>query len=1240
MPFDFGHADGQRFGQGFGQATDPNAYTGPDSVTVLPDIAPQIQPQSTWDKVKAFDFSGLANSIHPAQILNDLGTGLAHGLAQTGTVKMSNSFDQMMAASTNPQASSFGQQGLANQQVQQDYLDAHPVNSIAGSLGEQIPQIPLWMAGEGVVKALGTGIGKLAPSLIPFAEKAGTALPDLVKSGLMQGGAYGTTVAPVDNYNQGGNLQSLLQKEEQVPAIALGGAVLHGAGDLAKGISKVGELAGNGIKDALSVNPYIGGKGIGVPLNPADASISPIDSAHLEMPSVSTREPIPNPTTPQQLNTLTAKDTPMANDSVFWNKVKDESGWKGDIQSLQDGIKSGAIDTRNLSMKMDLQKFSEPYQNKYIHETPMDLTGDNRPTDATGIKGYLQNKSNISANSQDILHQYIGNRDTNILNVNNLANDIRNNVKDPLDRMAATHYLQAGGDLSKIEDRLAGKDGFMSAMENKIAELKDTVNTTDMEPQAQKMALKTIADYQVQLDEMNKKIPSNLANLDKNYVQNGKDTGLTYKQTLERATNLDPNTKKWADEALTHNAELGTYSQKLGTVDNLEEYHMAQSWENPKVGSISPDKAAILKEEALAGKFQSSSTEGTGTNHNAHKVYPDYATGIMDGRTPRTMDMADIIQREGVDMASRNANQELSDSLLRSGVGLSRDIVPEGYVGIGKSGGHNVVIPKELDKALNPLFKPDFIAKSKIFKTFSDFQNKLKTVNLGFSLFHYKNEIVAGLSNGDYKAFGDLAKATPSIFKKMEDPAFRSSELDMIKTGQGMTSMVHGNLDTNMKLGTSSSNLGKTIDSVGEKIGNIKGVGKVAQLPVKALEANNKYLFEGVQRFYKVQSYATKVAAYIGKNPSASPAELFKAKGSIAREINGAFGGLNFDSLGTNKTFLGMMRLVMLSPDWTYSNIDLAKQAITSGLNFKDPGGNAAKAYWVRNAIIGFGLLEGGSYLTTGHFTNHNPKGHETDMEVSPNVWASPLSGAMGDAAKLVGDVVQHGTQGIPQFFQGKLAPGARTLLGILTNRDYSGKQIAGPKDNLVSGSLNAAKYMAYNLLPAPFATQPLVNYLTKPDNPQTGDKRTIPGGALLATGLGRYSADKPLGAYANPASAYAGNWFDSLVSPTDGASNDLINKINLQNKAKVDNSKLVNQSLGKALTDGDSTANIFTQNNIPANKQNQMLNAAKKNISTGQLSPLAQKFQGMSKAGQQQLLQNLSPSERSTLGNVKLKTK
>ena len=273
--FNFGQVNGKKF-EPTSWVADENAWKGTD-ITPMADPQPLPAANSTWDQIKKFDFKGIANDIAPGGFLHDTGIGLSHWLAEHGTGQqnrgMANTFADKPGA-----LQPFFQQQQANQNKEDSYLKANPVNSIAGQFGQQLPTLPLWAMGEGAVGLMGKGLTKSFPSLLPMAEKAGNLLPGFIKGGLKDAATYASVVAPTENIQQGGNLQSLLDKERQIPGVFLGGAGLRG----------VGALGGKGINAAKSV------------FSPRGVPSSPIRQTPLDMAPVRPMEPIA--TTPQQVN--------------------------------------------------------------------------------------------------------------------------------------------------------------------------------------------------------------------------------------------------------------------------------------------------------------------------------------------------------------------------------------------------------------------------------------------------------------------------------------------------------------------------------------------------------------------------------------------------------------------------------------------------------------------------------------------------------------------------------------------------------------------------------------------------------------------------------------------------------------------------------------------------------------------------------------------------------------------------
>jgi len=226
------------------QATeDPIPLSRINNTTPLP-IAPLMPTSSTWDQIKAGDIKSIGSKI---------GTGLEHGLHELGSVKMDRYMANSFADKEGPLQSHFKEQ-RANQQKQEEWLKANPIDSVPAMLGEEITRIPLWMAGEGLIGVAGKGLARLSPRIASTAEKFAK-VPSFVKGGMTDATAYGTVVAPTQSIQEGGSWQDLLDKEKQLPGVLLGGVaargVFKGIGEGTKlGRDVIGE--GGSLKQALA----------------------------------------------------------------------------------------------------------------------------------------------------------------------------------------------------------------------------------------------------------------------------------------------------------------------------------------------------------------------------------------------------------------------------------------------------------------------------------------------------------------------------------------------------------------------------------------------------------------------------------------------------------------------------------------------------------------------------------------------------------------------------------------------------------------------------------------------------------------------------------------------------------------------------------------------------------------------------------------------------------------------------
>ena len=108
--------------------------------------------------------------------------------------------------------------------------------------GSNLSDLPAWVSGDALLAKPLAALAKTAPiakaaSIIP------KALIPALSTGVRAGATYGGAIAPAETTMEGDGLQGLIEREKQVPLMALGGTILHGGGQLVgKGIGEVGNI--------------------------------------------------------------------------------------------------------------------------------------------------------------------------------------------------------------------------------------------------------------------------------------------------------------------------------------------------------------------------------------------------------------------------------------------------------------------------------------------------------------------------------------------------------------------------------------------------------------------------------------------------------------------------------------------------------------------------------------------------------------------------------------------------------------------------------------------------------------------------------------------------------------------------------------------------------------------------------------------------------------------------------------
>jgi hypothetical protein len=370
----------------------------------------------------------------------------------------------------------------------------------------------------------------------------------------------------------------------------------------------------------------------------------------------------------------------------------------------------------------------------------------------------------------------------------------------------------------------------------------------------------------------------------------------------------------------------------------------------------------------------------------------------------------------------------------------------------------DLYVPPIVQKALAPIIDPATIANVPGFRAGRMYQAYIKSVELGLSIFHMKALNITALNNER------LSSLIKSYASDMNSPAFQGEEVDFIKYG-GTTSILGRTVEAYRA--AQPSTFPSRLDILRNKV-------VIKQIDQFAAGLTHE-TFDVMQRKFKVMDYSLKKAAWIADHPDATPAELVAAKTSIAKEINAAYGGLNWEVIGVNKNTRELTKAIMLAPDWVFSNIFNLKYAFEGG-----EAGVAARKFWIKSAVTGIVLSEAMSISITGKGSKHPTEvflGNDKDgKEVYVNMF---FAGAPKDFISLIDNVNRYGAVlGVAHSITNKLGPLARTGMQILTNTNWMGQPIVRKEESFLKKTGKGALYAATQTAPIPFSISNIATML------------------------------------------------------------------------------------------------------------------------------------------------------------------
>ncbi len=374
--------------------------------------------------------------------------------------------------------------------------------------------------------------------------------------------------------------------------------------------------------------------------------------------------------------------------------------------------------------------------------------------------------------------------------------------------------------------------------------------------------------------------------------------------------------------------------------------------------------------------------------------------------------------------------------------------------------------PEKVVKALMPITDGDYMNKLPLFGKSRLYQAYIKSAELSLSIFHMRAmEITAGSNMG---AVGFMK----AQIADMNSPKFLDGEKIFIRAG-----------------GTSSI-LGRTIEAYSAtRKTTVKSripTRKDLMMMTPGLKQMNGFAhfltyetFNVLQRKLKVTDFMTKDAGWIAKHPNATDAEHYAAQKAYAKEINAAYGGLQWEILGVNKMTQSVLKMLLLAPDWTFSNFFNVKTSFQGGA-----GGKAARAFWVRAIVIGIVLNQLWSLLMSGQLSDDPTKAYLGKDNVGKKIYTNiGFAGAPADVINLIKNINDYGIEaGFFKSLASKQAPIMRTGTELITNRNYLGQAIIPKGSGVMVGSVRSAVELANGLSPIPFSIQNWFTMLTDPN--------------------------------------------------------------------------------------------------------------------------------------------------------------
>lgn len=519
---------------------------------------------------------------------------------------------------------------------------------------------------------------------------------------------------------------------------------------------------------------------------------------------------------------------------------------------------------------------------------------------------------------------------------------------------------------------------------------------------------------------------------------------------IQAGANTNPryqDVRKYLDEKF---AEV----KKSGSGVQYQENYLPQLWENK------PEEVTKVFQQRLGKK----------STFEFSKVIKDYQEGIEKGLTPKFNKVSEL-----VDWYERTANKNIADrgffNMLRNLKQVSTRPKP-GWVAADPNvfptllkGKKNYYMPKEVADLVNNYLREPEGKLADVAKFAGHAKNWVLSSGIpgtGINMQGVKTLIGSTLaSKNPFKGFAQTAAhlVNPKWAKRELEGNLKDAPRFM-RAGMKFSAEDFG------LPGTGKRTLGERLTAVKEGEGNIfKKTGKAIH------EVHSQFfedpMYQGILPATKLR-HAKLIEADLLKK-GIDPEEATTTAAHAANEI---FGGINFDELGRSKEFQNILRSTVLAPDHYESQIRLGKNMLRG---LKGDKKDLIYRRMTRNLLGAYISASVANKISSGKWMHENPDGKKFSVYLGTTSgkkerYLRPF-GTMTDFARVPYDIVESLAKGdIGKSFDtvaNRASVPVSAGMHILSNRDYRGRELYGPKVDLPDELLNVGTEIGNVFVPS-----------------------------------------------------------------------------------------------------------------------------------------------------------------------------